>query len=125
MKRAGHSGSEVEAWFAALQHPLESLMRRVREIILGADPRMSELIQYGTLQFAYKSGLCSLVQVKDKKKVTLMFNAAGRLAGTFPHLEGRSVKYMYFADLAEVHARADELTAIVAAWIAHKDGATR
>ena len=118
------STGEVEAWFGALgAHPLEPVMRRVCEIILGADERMSAQIQYGTLQFVYKSGFCALVQVKDKKKVSLMFNAAGRLVGNFPHLEGRSVKYMYFANLAEANERAEELTAIVAAWTAYKDGA--
>ena len=68
----------------------------------------------------YKSSLCSFVQVKDRKRVTLMFNAAGRLKGEFPHLEGRAVKYMHFATLADANARADELRAIVAAWIAYK-----
>ena len=115
------SSPGADAWFAALDHPLKAAMQRVREIIVGADPRMSEIVQYGTVQFVYKSPLCNFVQVKDAKGVNLMFNAAGRLQGDFPHLEGRSVKYMRFTDRAELEARADELRAIVAAWIAYKD----
>jgi len=111
---------EVEAWFSELHHPLEPTMRRVRDFILGADPRMTELVQYGTVQFTYKSGLCSFVQVKDKKRVSLMFNAAGRIPGEYPHLEGKSVKYMRFADLGEVEERADELRAITVAWCNHR-----
>jgi len=113
---------EVDAWFAQLAHPLKPVMQRVREVLLDADQRISELVQYGTVQFVYKSGLCSFVQVKDTRRVTLMFNAAGRLTGTFSHLEGKSVKYMYFASPVVVEARADELTAIAAAWITYKDG---
>jgi hypothetical protein len=74
--------SEVDQWFTSLQHPLKPVMQRVREVILGADHRMAELVQYGTAQFAYMSGLCSFVQLKDTRLVTLMFNAAGRLKVT-------------------------------------------
>lgn len=114
--------AEVETWFAELNHPLKTVMQRVRELILGADPRMSEIVQYGTIQFVYDSPMCAFVQVKDKRQVSLMFNAAGRLKGEFPHLEGKTVKYLRFHDLAEVDIRADELRAITTAWCAYKDG---
>jgi hypothetical protein len=54
-----------------------------------------------------------------------MFNGAGRLKGDFPHLEGKSVKYMYFSSMADVEERATELQAIVTSWIAFKDGLRR
>jgi hypothetical protein len=100
-------------------------MQRVREILLGADPGISEMVQYGTIQFVYVSVLCNFVQVKDARQVSLMFNAAGRLKGDFPHLEGKSVKYMRFRDLAEVNACADELAAITAAWRVYKSPALK
>jgi hypothetical protein len=58
-------------------------------------------------------------------RVTLMFNAAGRLQGDFPHLEGKSVKYMYFGNDGDVAERASELADIVRAWIAYKDGGSK
>ncbi len=91
-------------------------MQRVREVIRGADPRIAELVRYGTVTFEYVNAMGSYVQVKDKKQVSLMFNAAGRLSGDFPHLEGKSVKYMRFKNVAEVDARAAELAAITRAW---------
>jgi hypothetical protein len=115
--------ASVDLWFNQLDHPLKPVMQRVRDVLLDADERLLEQVLYGTIQFAYQSGLCSFVQVKDKRRVTLMFNAAGRLQGTFPHLEGKSVKYMYFANARDVDERAQELAAIVDAWIQHKDGA--
>ena len=114
----------VDLWFNQLDHPLKPVMQRVRDVLLDADQRLSEQVQYGTIQFTYQSGLCSFVQVRDKRRVTLMFNAAGRLQGTFPHLEGKSVKYLYFANDGDVDERAQELAAIVHAWIQHKDGGT-
>ena len=83
---------DVDAWFAELEHPLKPLMLRSREILLGADAEMREMVQYGTVAFVLVSVLCSFVQVKDARQVSLMFNAAGRLKGEFPHLEGKSVK---------------------------------
>lgn len=120
-----NANPSVDAWFAELDHPLKPVMQRVREIVLGADPQMSEMVQYGTVQFVCVSGMCSFVQVKDTRRVSLMFNAAGRLAGEFPHLEGKSVKYMRFSDLAKVNARADELREITAAWRAYKSPSTK
>jgi hypothetical protein len=54
-----------------------------------------------------------------------VINAAGRLKGHFPHLEGRSVKYMYFASEAEVAERSVELQTIARAWIDYEDVALR
>jgi hypothetical protein len=106
----------VDAWFAELEHPLTSVMQRVRGIILAADERIVELVKYGTVQFEYVSGFASFVQVKDPTRVSLMFNAAGRLRGDFPHLEGKSVKYLRFADMRDVDEREAELTALTRAW---------
>jgi hypothetical protein len=116
---------EVDAWFAELASELKPVMQQVRQAILDADSRLHERVQYGTVQFAYKHPLGSFVQVKDRKRVTLMFNAAGRLKGDFPHLEGKSVKYMYFTSDADVAVRKAELQAVARAWIAYEDSATR
>jgi hypothetical protein len=107
---------EVDEWFSSLDHPLKSTMQRVREIILGADPRIAELVKYGTVSFECANPMGSFVQVKDKRQVSLMFNAAGRLKGDFPHLEGKSVKYLRFKNESEVNACAAELAAITRAW---------
>lgn len=112
---------EIEQWFAAKNHPQEEALRRVREIILEADPRMTEMVQYGTIQFVYQSGLANFVQVSNKP-ITLMFNVGARIPGRFPHLEGDgpNARFMRFADLAEVEARAAELRKIVKAWCDYK-----
>jgi hypothetical protein len=50
----------------------------------------------------------------------VMFNRGARIPGKFPHVEGTgpSARFMRFADLAEVEARAAELTRVARAWCA-------
>ena len=112
---------DVESWFADLHHPQVGALRRIREIILSADPRMTELVQYRTLHFVYEGDLASFVQLK-KRPITLMFNVGARIPGRFPHLEGDgpNARFMRFQDLAEVDARASELVRIVVAWCASR-----
>jgi len=109
---------EVERWFAEKKPPTEATIRRVREIILGADRRMTEFVKYGTLTFGYDGDFATFVQVSDKKQASVMFNRGARIPGKFPHLEGShpSARFMRFADPAEANVRAAELKKLVAAW---------
>jgi len=109
---------DVERWFAEKMLPAEPTIRRVREIILRADRRMTEFVKYGTLTFGYDGDFATFVQVSDKKRASLMFNRGARIQGKFPRLEGSgpSARFMRFADPAEAQARSAELSKIVVAW---------
>ncbi|MDQ2952999.1 MAG: DUF1801 domain-containing protein [Chloroflexota bacterium] len=109
--------ADVERWFATNAPPAEAAMRRVRQIILGADQGMIEFVKYGTVQFAYQGDFANFVKIKEPG-VNLMLMRGGRLKGRYPHLEGKTVKRMRFADLKEVNARAAELRAMVKEWCA-------
>jgi len=108
-------GPAAERWFAG--KPAEPILRRVREVVLKADPRMSEGTKYGTVMFHSGADFASFVQ-HNQKTVSLMFNRGGIIPGRFPHMEGtgRAVRFMRFADVAEVNAPAAELGKIVVAW---------
>lgn len=84
-----------------------------------AKERMTEYVKYGTVQFAFGGDMANFVQT-NKTTVSLMFKRGGKIEGSFPHVEGtgRAVRFMRFADVAEVEARADELAQIVNAWCA-------
>jgi Domain of unknown function (DU1801) len=109
---------EVERWFAEKKPPTEATIRAVRQIILGADRRMTEYVKYGNLGFGYDGDFATFVQISDKKQTSLMFNRGARIPGRFAHLEGShpSARFMRFANPAEAKARAAELSKIVAAW---------
>jgi len=109
--------AEVERWFAEKKLPNEKPIRRLREILLAADPRISDYIKYGSLLLGYEGDLVSLVQAQ-KKNINLMFNNGAKIPGNFPHLEGNgpNARFMRFADEAELNARAAELKRIAKAW---------
>jgi hypothetical protein len=95
----------------------EPTLRAVRDVILGADSRMTEYVKYGTVQFAAGGDFANFVQ-HGKKTVSLMFNRGARIPGKFPHMEGSgpSARFMRFADVAEVNARAPELRDVAVTW---------
>ena len=105
----------AEKWFSG--KPAEPILRRVREVILRADPRMLEGTKYGTVMFRCNGDFASFVQ-HNKKTVSLMFNRGGIIPGKFPHMEGtgRQVRFMRFNEVVEVDARAAELGKVVNTW---------
>src|SRR6202022_210241 len=109
---------EIERWFAEKKPPTEATIRKVGEIVLRADRRMTEFVKYGTLTLGFEVDFATFVQVSNKKQVSLMFNRGARIPGKFAHLEGTgpSARFMRFADPAEAQARAAELTKIVTTW---------
>ncbi len=80
---------EVEDWFATKKPAAEAALRRVRDVILGADPRMTEYVKYGTVQFALGGDMANFVQT-GKKTVSLMFVRGGKIEGDFPSRASRA-----------------------------------
>jgi hypothetical protein len=69
------------------------------------------------VHFGYEGDFVTFVQA-GKKNVNLMFHRGARIPGKFPHLEGThpSARFMRFADIDEVEARAGELQRVAVAW---------
>lgn len=115
------TSGDVDAWFAARDHPMEDALQRVREIILS-DPRVSESIKWQTPTFAYRGNIVSFNPAK--RFVSLLFHRGAEIPGDHPRLEGdgRLARTMRFADRDEVDAGAGDLAAAVTAWCDWKDG---
>lgn len=111
--------AEVDRWFAEKKPATEKTLQRVRETIIGADNRMTERVQYGTVTFACKDNMASFVQV-PAKHVTLMFNRGQLIQDKkkHPHLEGDgpNARFMRFADVDEANAWAAELRDLTRRW---------
>lgn len=98
-------------------------MRRLREVILGADASMSERVQYGVTFSSSKSGdFAAFVRYREPG-VNLRLMRGSRLQGRYPHLEGRIVKRMRITDEKDASARAAELNAMVKEWCSLGDAA--
>jgi len=113
----------VDRWFKKTKPPSEGAMRRVRDVILSADPSMSERVQYGVTFSSSKSGdFAAFVRYREQG-VNLRLMRGGRLQRRYPHLQGGTVKRMRIADEKESRARAAELTAMVKEWCSLGDAA--
>ena len=106
----------VERWFAKTKPPSEAALRRVRDIILAADPSMRERVQYGITFSSTRSGDFGAFVRYGEPGVNLRLHRGGRLRGRYPHLEGGVVKRLRIADVREANARAAELRKMVRDW---------
>jgi hypothetical protein len=115
---------EVDRWLDESAHPLEATMRRARDIILGADDRVTESIKWKTPTFAYESNIASFNP--SKNLVSIMFHRGAEIPGEHPRLEGdgKLVRTMRFADLDELEAGRSDLEAAIRAWCDWKAGTT-
>jgi hypothetical protein len=113
----------VEAWFADLDHPLKDAMLQVRKVILGTDRCLEEIIKWKSPTFTFNGNMAS-IDPRSKKHVQLMFHQGAKLPGNHPRLEGggETVRYMRFADVAEVKAKKHDLEAATRAWIKLQGG---
>src|SRR2546430_16162808 len=75
---------DVDRWMKG--KPAEPVLRRVRDIILWADDRMTEYLKSGTVQSACKGDFANFVH-HNEKTVTLIFNRGAKLQGNFPSLK--------------------------------------
>ena len=99
---------DVDSWLDDADHPLDATMRRAREIILGADDRVTESVKWKTPTFSFKGNIASFNP--SKNVVSIMFHRGAVIPGDHPRLEGdgKLVRTMRFADVDEVEAgRAD------------------
>lgn len=114
---------EVDAWFRELDHPLKAEMQRVREIVLGADDRITEAIKWKTPTFMYEGNIASF-NPRAKAHVSVLFHTGAMIPGSHPLLEGGgdTARYARFEDFGDVEAKREQVEAAVHAWCAMKDG---
>lgn len=115
---------DVDAWMTSYDNPMKDVVQAVREAILAADPKVTEVIKWQAPTFVYKGNIASFFP-KSKAHASLMFHKGAALPGDFPNLEGEAKdgRTMKFASLEDVEAKRDELQAVVLAWCAMMDGA--
>jgi hypothetical protein len=113
---------EVDQWLEEAGHPLDATMRRAREIILGADDRVTESIKWKTPTFAYEGNIASFNP--SKQVVSIMFHRGAEIPGDHPRLEGdgKLVRTMRFAGLDDLEVGRADLEATIRAWCDWKAG---
>jgi len=114
---------DVDAFVTELQHPLGAAIDAVRDVVLGVDPRIAETIKWKSPTFMFQGNIAS-IEPRSKKQVSVLFHQGAELPGKHPKLEGGggTVKYLRFADEADVERKRKDLEKAIRAWIALKEG---
>lgn len=115
---------EVDAWFARYDNPMKDVMIRIRDIVLGADPRIEECIKWQAPTFTFDGNLASFYP-KAKQHASLMFHQGAKIPGKHPRLEGTggTSRVLKVSSLAEADAAKPDLVRIVKAWCVWRAGA--
>lgn len=113
---------EVDAWLEAYDNPMKPVVAATRDEILAADTRITETIKWQAPTFVYKGNMASFFP-KAKKHASLMFHKGADIPGGFGNLVGDGTQARTFKveSLADLEAKAGELTAIVRAWCELRD----
>ena len=107
---------DVDLWLDQADRPLEATMRRARDIILGADGRVTESIKWKTPTFAYRGNIASFNP--SKRLLSIMFHRGSEIPGEHRRLQGdgRLVRTMRFTTLDQLEAGRADLEAVIRAW---------
>jgi hypothetical protein len=120
---------EVDAFMAALQHPLKAEVAALRAIVLAADPRVSEGIKWKAPSFRLEDDFATF-QLRRPDAVQIVFHtgAKARPGGPRPMAVEDPSKLLTWAasdralaafkDMGQVRRDEVALTALVRAWIA-------
>ena len=117
-----NAGNEVDRFLEKKQHPLDAEIRKVREIIMSVDDRISEGIKWSSPTFMYKGNIASFF-MNAKNFVSLMFhkgalidNADGLLEG-----DGKESRVARFQDMADIEKKQKALVKVIQSWIQIQD----
>lgn len=129
-KRAKSASDDVEAFLAALDHPFKREILALREIILGADPSISEAVKWNAPSFRTSEFFATFhLRDKDGARVILHLGAKprpGANARGAVHDPEALLQWLAddrasatFRDVDEVEAKRDAFADVVRQWIAH------
>lgn len=113
---------EVDDWLAAYDNPMNQVVSAMRDVILGADPRVTEAIKWQAPTFVFNGNIASFFP-KAKKHASLMFHKGAEISGDFPNLvgDGKEARSFKVDSLDDLKSKRDELTAIINAWCNMKE----
>lgn len=88
MRSVLRSGALVDAWFDNLPSDAHrDIARRLREVLLAAEPKLVPGLQWGNLMFAWER-THTVAIVAHRTHVNLQFFNGAQLSDRYPQLEG-------------------------------------
>lgn len=113
---------EVDAWFDRYDNPQRELVLAVRDAILDADDRVTEVIKWQAPTFVYKGNIASFYP-KTKTHASLMFHRGAALDDPDGLLEGEGdvSRVARFLDAGDLAAKREALQRLIREWIELRD----
>jgi hypothetical protein len=110
----------VDAFLDGRPHPMRSVIDRLRQVVLSADPRITEMIKWGGPTFVLADGGANLatIMLRGQSAVTLFFQEGASLPDPHGLLSGRAehVRTTRFESIAAIDNSAKALRQIVRAF---------
>ncbi|SEI53881.1 protein of unknown function (DU1801) [Dyadobacter sp. SG02] len=111
------TSKKVDDFLSELNHPLKNEMQVIRQIIMEADPALTEEVKWGGPSFYYKGDIATFSpRVKDQ--AVLVFHEGEQLTPRTvlePAPKGKA--YAKFSTMAEIEAKREDLKAVIKEWI--------
>ena len=118
-----NTNPDVEKLLEEKNHPLDAEIRRVREIILSVDDKVTEAVKWKSPTFIYKGNIASYF-MNAKKHVSLMFHKGATINDESGLLEGdgKEARSAKFYSLEDIENKRADLEAVIGEWIRMQDG---
>jgi len=107
---------EVDAFMAALDHPLIAEVQYVRELIKQVSPDITEQVKWAAPSFSYKDDYVMTMNLRDPKQLMLVWHhpRTSEVESEIlvdPKPDGR--RFSNFSDMAGVRAAEGEIVRVV------------
>jgi hypothetical protein len=114
----------VDAYVRDLDHPFKAELEAVREIIVGASPKIAERIKWNAPSFYYKEDLGAFnLRATQYAHLILLFPGGAGMDDDMGLLEGnhKDRREAKFHNMDDVNAKKSALEALVQRWVALRD----
>lgn len=126
-KRSARASDSVESLLASLEHPFKREILAVREIILAADPRITEGVKWNAPSFRTTEWFATVhLRATDGVQIILHRGARARADGLeiddpsgLLQWMGKDRASVKFGEMGEVKEKGRQFAAVVRQWIEH------
>lgn len=107
--------SQVDAFVQKADHPLKAEVEALRKIIRSASSEITEQIKWNAPSYSYRGQYLVTFNLRDKKRIHLVFHNPMISRIKSPLLEGDYVdrRMTYFSDIQDIKARKAELVQVL------------
>ena len=125
-QRAGkttNGTNEVDAFLAALEHPLKPQVQALRKAILAVDDRITEQVKWNAPSFRTAKDYVCTFSLRPGKPLLLIFHnpLIPRIQSTIFDGDFKDRRLVTFADAQNVKAKTPEVRRVVAALLKEMD----